>query len=253
MENQEFYITDDGIRLHAKLDFPENMGEKCPLTILFHGFTGHMEEAHIHAIKRANLENGCAVLRVDLYGHGKSDGEFRNHTLFKWIGNALTVVEYVKKLDFVTDLYLAGHSQGGLLTVLIGGMMADDFKAIMPISPALMIPEGARSGSLLGMEFDPHHIPDLLEREDGLALNGNYLRAAQCLYPEQQIRAFSGPVLIVHSDTDEAVPYEDSVRAQKQYADCRLVNVENDTHCFDHHMDEMECAVREFMKEMVQL
>ena len=44
----EFYIQDDGIRLHAKLDMPENMpaeGGKCPLVILIHGFTGQMESA----------------------------------------------------------------------------------------------------------------------------------------------------------------------------------------------------------------
>ena len=45
---KEFYITDDGIQLHAKLDMPEEK-EKCPLVIVFHGLTGNMEERHITA------------------------------------------------------------------------------------------------------------------------------------------------------------------------------------------------------------
>ena len=132
---REFYIDSDGIRLHAKLDYPEGV-EKGPLCILIPGFTGHMEEDHIITAQKAINDAGIIVLRVEMYGHGGSDGVFRNHTLYKWVTNALSVVSYAKNLEFVTDLYLCGHSQGGLLTMLVGGMCADDFKAILPLSPS---------------------------------------------------------------------------------------------------------------------
>ena len=45
---KEFYIDSDGIKLHAKLDRPDE-SVKGPLCILIHGFTGHMEEDHIIA------------------------------------------------------------------------------------------------------------------------------------------------------------------------------------------------------------
>ena len=73
---EEFFIDCDGIRLHSKLDKPEG-ATKCPLCILIHGFTGHMEEAHLIAAQKAMNECGIAVLRVEMYGHGKSDGEFK--------------------------------------------------------------------------------------------------------------------------------------------------------------------------------
>ncbi len=113
---KEFYIADDGIQLHAKLDVPEKK-EKCPLVIVFHGLTGNMEERHITAVSSAMNEIGFATLRVELYGHGKSGGAFEQHNLMKWINNAMTVTDYAKTLDFVTDLYICGHSQGGLLTI----------------------------------------------------------------------------------------------------------------------------------------
>jgi hypothetical protein len=75
---KEFYIDKDGFRLHAKLDFPEgNFDEKqdkIPLVIVVHGLTGHMEERHIIAVAKAANEAGYAALRVELYGHGKSNG-----------------------------------------------------------------------------------------------------------------------------------------------------------------------------------
>ena len=72
--DREFYIDHDQIPLHAKLNFPggELKAEKCPLLILLHGYTGHMEEPHILAISQAVTQIGWAVLRIELYGHGKS-------------------------------------------------------------------------------------------------------------------------------------------------------------------------------------
>ena len=45
-KEKDFTITDDGIRLHARLTMPETEG-KCPLVIVVHGYSGDMEEDHI--------------------------------------------------------------------------------------------------------------------------------------------------------------------------------------------------------------
>ena len=244
---EEFYINDDGIRLHAKLDMPEGSG-KCPLVILVHGFTGHMEERHIIAVQQAMNEIGFAVLRAEMYGHGKSDGLFEDHTLFKWITNIMTVTEYAKSLPFVTDLYLCGHSQGGLLTILAAGMRPDDYRAIIPMSPALSIPEGAREGNLLGMPFDPAHIPEVFEFPP-MRLKGNYIRCAQMIWPEDAIARYTGPVLITHGSADQAIPLRYSEEAEKQYADCRLVILEDDSHGYDLHLDWVCSEIQAFLKE----
>lgn len=244
---KEFYIDSDGIRLHAKLDMPEGM-EKGPLCILIHGFTGHMEEDHIIAAQKAINDAGVAVLRAEMYGHGKSGGEFKDHTLYKWVTNALSVVNYVKTLDFVTDLYLCGHSQGGLLTMLIGGMCPDTFKAIVPLSPAWMIPDGAREGNLLGMNFDPKHIPETLESWN-VVLSGDYVRVAQTIHPEEEIERYEGPVLLIHGDADETVPFEYAEKAQKLYKNAKLIPIHGDDHCFTRHLDEMADALSAFFKE----
>ena len=129
---KEFYITDDGIQLHAKLDMPEEK-EKCPLVIVFHGLTGNMEERRITAVSNAMNEIGFATLRVELYGHGKSGGAFEQHNLMKWINNAMTVTDYAKTLDFVTDLYICGSPRLHPEAVLCGDNCRSD--AGPPIPP----------------------------------------------------------------------------------------------------------------------
>ena len=248
MENKEFYLNSDGIRLHAKLDFPTEEKEKYPLVIVIHGFTGHMEEDHIKAVAKVMNEKGFATLRVEMYGHGDSEGLFENHTLLKWMSESLDIIDYARGLEFVTDLYLCGHSQGGLLTMLAGAMKADVLKALIPLSPASMIPDAARKGTVLGVDFDPDHIPDCLIWEDGKKLSGNYVRAAQTIHVEDAIRRYNGRVLLVHGDEDEAVPYECAVEAQKLYKNAELVTIPGDTHCYDHHLDLVTEAVGRFME-----
>ncbi|MBR5953728.1 MAG: alpha/beta fold hydrolase, partial [Pseudobutyrivibrio sp.] len=241
------YIDCDGIKLHAKLDFPEGF-EKGPLCILIHGFTGHMEEDHIVAVQKAINKAGVAVLRAEMYGHGKSDGQFENHTLYKWVTNALAVVDYAKTLDFVTDLYLCGHSQGGLLTMLIGGMCNTAFKAIIPLSPAWMIPEICREGTVLGQTFDVNNIPETVSSGDW-NLSGNYIRVAQTIHVEDEIARYNGPVLIVHGEADDVVPFYYGEKAAKLYKNAKLVPIKDDDHCYGLRMDEMADAVYQFFAE----
>ncbi len=245
------YIQDDGIRLNAELDMPRNGAGKCPLVIVIHGFTGHSRERHITAISEMLNGIGCATLRVDMYGHGESGGEFRNHTLFKWMTNAMTVIDYARSLDFVTDLYLCGHSQGGLTVMLAAGLKNDVIKGIIPMSPAVSIPECARRGSILGVEFDPYQIPEELCSEAGWVLCGNYLRAAQTIHVEEAIDRFAGPVLIVHGDADETVPVQCAIDAAARYRDARLALIHGDTHCYDHCLEEAVGAVQSWILEQL--
>ena len=240
-------ITDDKIRLTATLDMPAGDPEKCPLVIVIHGFTGYSEERHIVAAARTMNEMGYATLRVDMYGHGKSEGEFGDHTLFKWMTNAMTVIDCARTLPFVTDLYLCGHSQGGLTVMLAAGLKHEFIRGIIPLSPAAMIPEMARKGDLLGISFDPARIPEKLEVKEGLWLKGNYIRAAQMIHVEDAIARYSGPVLLVHADTDEVVPVSCAVEAAKGYQNAKLVIIHDDNHHYDNHLDQVLDAIREWL------
>lgn len=245
------YIQDDGIRLNAALDMPAGWqsGQKCPLVVVIHGFTGHIEEAHIVAVSKGINAVGFATLRADMYGHGHSDGEFKKHTLFKWMTNALTVIDYARTLDFVTDIYLCGHSQGGLLVMLAAAMKHDVVKGLIPLSPAWMIPEIARKGELLGEYFDPDHIPEKLHGWHDLDLDGNYARVAQTIHVEEAIDRYRGPVLIVHGDEDETVPVEYGIRAAERYTNGKLVLIEGDDHCYDRHLDQVVAAVQDWLRQ----
>ena len=244
------YILDDGIRLNAALEMPENASGPMPLALIIHGFTGHMEEPHITAVAESLRQSGIATLRVDMYGHGKSEGTFRSHTLYKWLTNALTVIDYARGLDFVTDLYLIGHSQGGLTAMLAAGMKHDQIRALVALSPACMIPQAAREGTLLGQSFDPDHIPDTLPSWNNDILDGNYVRVAQTIHVEEAIDRYDGPVLVVHGDQDTAVPVRFGREAAQRYKHATLKIIPGDTHCYDYHLSMVTDSVTSWLKSL---
>lgn len=241
------YISDDGIKLHVELEKPENAPDKMPLVIVIHGFTGHMEEDHIVAAAKVCREHGYATLRAEMYGHGQSEGAFKDHTLFKWISNAIAVIEYARSLDFVTDIYLCGHSQGGLNVMLAGGMKHEIVKGIIELAPAAMIPEFSRKGSLLGIDFDPDNMPEELEVRPGKMLGDNYVRTAQMIHIEDAIDRFKGPVLIVQGNNDYPELMESARYAAKRYKNCTYVEIDGSTHCYDGHLPEMEKAIKDWL------
>jgi len=132
--------------------------------------------------------------------------------------------------------------------MLVGGMCADDFKAIIPLSPAWMIPEISREGTILDIKFDPKHIPDVMGSGDRV-LSGDYVRVSQTIHVEDEIERYEGPVLIIHGDADDVVPYFYAEKAHKLYKNSKLVPIHGDDHCFTRHLDEMTAALRDWFQE----
>lgn len=249
MEKKEFYLEVDRMRIHAKLDVPVPTPGQCPLVIVEHGLTGHMEERHICEISRALNEHGFATLRVELYGHGKSDGDFREHTVMKWLSQMLYVIDYAASLEGVTDLYLTGHSQGGLTAILAAAAKREVLKAVIPLSPAVNIWDGARKGEFLGCCFDPDKIPAEVSHKD-FRVNGNYLRVAQMLPVPEALKMYKKPVLVIHGDADDAVPVSYGEYVAREYENATLKIIPGDTHCYDYHLDQVIEAILAFLQKV---
>ena len=243
-------IMSDNIRLSAVLERPEGLSQ-CPLCIIIHGFTGDMEERHIKAVAETMRCNGIATLRVDMYGHGESDGRFEDHTLFKWLTNGMDVIDHSLTLDFVSEIWLCGHSQGGLLTMLLASMERDIVKRLFALSPAVMIPDQAREGSTLGMSFDPVNLPKYLDVKPGYRLKNNYIRVAQIIDVDRAVRDFKGKVFVAIGTDDRTVSPSIVARTVAGYSDCKYVEIPGDTHCFDNNLECLTAQLDNYLKEQV--
>lgn len=251
MNNSDFYLECDGVKLSCTIEFPEPSDKtKLPLVILIHGLTGHKDEPQMLAARDGIIDSEMACLRVDMYGHGKSEGDFENHNLLIWINEILNIINYAKSLEFVSELYLAGHSQGALAVMLAAPLKQDQISALLALSPAICLVTGSRNGNLLGYEFDISHIPSRLDIWNDAVINDIYLRTTAALPIERAMTAFTKPVFLLHGSLDEAVPVDDSVNAATVYTDATLKIIENADHCYENYLDVERDAVRDFLMSL---
>ena len=126
----------------------------------------------------------------------------------------------------------------------LAGMEADRIRGLILRAPAFMLPDWARLGNKIGLPFDPARVPETVKIFDGRELDGNYIRVAQALSPDETIRRFTGPVLIIQGEDDDVVRADVSRKAAETYADCELVLIKGEGHHFDRHRDEMISVIK---------
>ncbi len=217
-------IERDGILLHGRIERTEKMG-KAPALILFHGFTGNLgyeENDLYHKIVQKVVAAGVTAVRFDFNGHGKSGGSFSDMDVLREILDAIAILQYVRSLSDVSEVYLLGHSQGGVVGGMLAGMYPDIIKKLILLAPAATLKEDAIHGTCMGTDYDTDHIPESVLVDDTHAVGGHYFRIAKNLPIYETSSQFKGPVLLIHGIEDEVVDYQASMKYNEIWSDSIL-------------------------------
>lgn len=211
VESQSLTIERGDVQLAAVLEIPTpQAGKQMPLAIIMHGLGGD-KEAPIHlALSKALAERGFATLRFDFNGHGASGGDFRDMTIPSEIEDARAVLSYAQGLDFVSEISMIGHSQGGVVASLLAGELVGtpeaEIASLVLLAPAYGIDQAAREGRYINQTYDPTDPPESLPLPwGGLSVGRDYLVTIQDLQIAQTAKRYTGPVLVIQGDADEVL------------------------------------------------
>ncbi|MGI5816952.1 MAG: alpha/beta hydrolase [Armatimonadota bacterium] len=223
-----------GERIAASIHIPTRT--PAPGLVMCHGFTGQRMEAHFLFVKaaRALCEAGVGVLRFDFRGSGESGGSFREMTISREIEDARAALEVMRAEPSVDP------QRVGLLGLSLGGLVAACAVARDSQVRALVLWSAvAEMGELIRQRWEMPTEPgveggrEYYER-GAHEIGAAFLRDALRVDPLAEIARYSGPVLVVHGDADEAVPvehahrYMDAIRAD----DAQLLLVEGADHTY---------------------
>lgn len=226
-------IKRDGLTLRGTLTKPSTA--KFNLVILMHGFTsnrGITSDQLLYQLANRFADKGMATLRFDFNGHGQSDGEFKNMTVLNEIADGKVILDYARKINGVDQIYLLGHSQGGVVASMLAGYYHDRIDKLVLLAPAATLKDDALKGDTQGYTYDPEHIPDELPIKKGLTLGGFYLRTAQTLPIYEVASKYTGPVQLVHGLDDQVVNNIASKRYDEVYQHDQLTLLPKADHGF---------------------
>jgi pimeloyl-ACP methyl ester carboxylesterase len=114
-----------------------------PTVVWLGGFRSDMTGTKAQALADWAQASSRAYLRFDYFGHGESEGDFREGTITRWREDALAVLDELIQGEVV----LVGSSMGGWIACLAAMVRPDRVRAMVLVAPApdftekLMAPE----------------------------------------------------------------------------------------------------------------
>ena len=222
-------------KLAATLQVPEmKQGTKVPLVIIMHGLGSDKDNTLFAALADSLQENGIASLRFDFNSHGKSEGNIVDMDFNNLQADAEKVLNYARKLDFVSSISLAGHSMGGVIASMVAGREGTNkIKSVVLFAPAVAIQDDAQRGEFSGFKFDPNNIPATFEVM-GHTMGGKWLKTAQTLNILETAKGYQGKLYVIHGTEDQFEPYVTSSLYLRDNPNGKIVLLKG----FDHYFSQ---------------
>lgn len=250
-QSENLTIEGDHGKLSATLQTP-NGKKNFPLVIICHGFTGNKNEKLLTTLAD-DLENlGIASIRFDFNGHGESEGDFQDMTVLNEIEDAKKVYAYVRNLNGVTNISLAGHSQGGVVASMLAGELgAKNIKSLVLLAPAAVLRDDAIRGGFMGVQYNSIDIPEYVEIFNGQKLGRNYIKVAQTLPIYETAEKFTGKAFMIHGTGDVIVPYTYSLSYKKVLKNSEIELLKNFDHGFNQDVPKVARLAAEWLAKNI--
>ncbi|MBR0037785.1 MAG: alpha/beta fold hydrolase [Bacteroidales bacterium] len=250
--SEKVQIQGDHGKLAAVIQKPAlQEGEKCPMVMFCHGFNGRKEGPLFEQITDSLQAHGIASIRFDFNGHGESEGAFEQMTVPNEIIDAKYIYNYVRALDYVNEVAIVGHSQGGVVSSMLAGELGTDaFRTVVLMAPAAVLREDAIRGNTFGKMYNPLSPPESVEIAPGTKLGRDYIRTAFSLPIYETAAGYQGEALIIHGNADRIVPYTYGERFHKLWSRSRYVLLEGYDHGFGPNVSHATDIVTQYLLDV---
>jgi predicted esterase len=235
--------------IYGEIVLPDNFEGKLPMVILSHGLTA----THDRMKDCAKLLEGYGIASYifDFRGgsyESSSDGLVEDMTVSSEVDDLNAVFDMVKGLSFVDkdNLYLLGHSQGGLVSALVANNRVCEVKGLFLVSPAFIIPEISNELRIFSKSdkddlklYNSSSISDWWFSEGKDFLGDDYLVDSGNISLFDDVVGFNKHVCIFHCIDDMIVPLSYIICANDAYSDCELIVLNDESHLFTSEGEEI--------------
>lgn len=237
--------TPDGLDLAGTLTEPDGAGRRAVL--LVQGASVTREEGGFFTRLAAGLaEAGTASLRIDLPGHGESEGRQEDLTLSALLNVIRGSLEHLASAVPGVRTSLAAASFSGGVAAHYAAKRPDDLERLVLFNPLLDYrkrfvddkAEWSADGYLDDEKATELKKQNYLLHGPGFRLGRALLNEAFWFEVRENLPRIAAPTLIVHGTEDTFVPVESSRAADRELAcEHRLIQLDGAQHGFAVHND----------------
>lgn len=217
---------------------------KFPVCLIFHGFTGNKLGTKFSYVEIARIleEKGVGTLRMDFLGSGDSDLSFKDMTFDDELSCARLMLEEMKALENVSDIYVVGHSMGGAVASELAKIYPNDIKKLCLWAPALNMPTMMQylKGEKEKAEFYDHN---------GFEVSDIFVEyiAMRDFFTDLDI--YKNELMIIHGTHDKTIPFDISKQYLEYYHNPIFVPIKGGSHNYDNlkHINEVINKTCEFL------
>ena len=249
-EERVEFDNGNGAKLVGVLSMPS---EHAPIVIFCHGLGSSKDSGTYRGLQHGLNAFGIGTLRFDSYGHGESDGKFEHFTITEGIRDVEQAHHYLRNRYPHAKIGLTGSSIGGAAVYYAAPNL--DITGVAPMCPALDSQKvwKKRAGATKMKEWEKKgSITYTTYAGQKQTLAYQYYEDAGDYDPEKV--KITVPVLIVHGDKDQIVPYADSQKISKSKGHT-LIKIKGADHNFtgDGQQDKRIHAVIDFFVELFSM
>ena len=237
---QEILIDDENGKIYGQAYVPvDEKKDTFPLVILSHGLNNNFNAVSFYAYELA--KHGFAVYIFDFRGGSQnslSEGDMLSMSVMTEVADLKLVIEQAKTWDFVdtTQIIIGGEDQGGLVSAIVASDMPEDITGLIMLYPYLSVADELHN-QLMYHEL----IPDTFQIRGGITLGLKYAKDVWDYDIYEHITKYTGPVLILHGDSDQVVDILYSEVASEKFSKSEFYIIEGGEHSFTGRYFNIAC------------
>ncbi len=237
MTQEKIYFKNSkGDNLCGILSNPTGKKEK-PVVILSHGLGTDKESKTYTRLQTILNEKNISTLRFDFFGHGESEGKFRDITVSEGVDDVLNAIDFLKKQGY-SEMGLFGSSFGGMVSIIVASK-TNDFSVLVLKSPVSNYEE------LNHLRYLRKELEEWKEKGYNYFEGKSGRRKLKYSFFEdfknnngyEVAEEIKIPTLIVHGSDDEIVPVSQSKKTAGLIENCKLEVIEGANHRYTKQKD----------------
>ncbi len=171
-----------------------------PLVLILHALTGKKENSTINFLAKNLPQHGYTTVQFDFSGHGESGGKLEDSTVTKQLEDIEAVADEIRKKVDVGRMIVVGNS----FSVITALAYSKDNRSV-----AGLILISGRANYMKYVE-NLERVGERYRLIGDTFVGESFVKDYEKYDPLKNMKAFQGPVMIVHGENDETIPKEDA-------------------------------------------